>query len=37
VSQLLVLFLWAWTVMAILSAVAYRLEDAAHKNKEQHV
>ncbi len=36
-SQLLVLFLWAWTAMAVLGAIAYGIEDAAHKNKAHYV
>ena len=36
ISQLLVSFLWAWTVMAVLGAVAYGIEDAADKNTGHH-
>ena len=36
VSQLLVSFLWAWTVMAVLAVVAYGIEDAADKTTARY-
>ncbi len=37
VGRVLVAFVWVWAAAAMLAAVAYRLEDAAHKNNEQYV
>jgi hypothetical protein len=36
-GALMAIFLWGWTVMAILGGMAYGLEKAARKNNEQHV
>jgi hypothetical protein len=37
VGRLLMVFIWVWTAAAVLAAVAFRLEDAAHNNNEQYV
>jgi hypothetical protein len=37
VGRLLMVFVWVWTAAVMLAAIAYRLEDAAHKNNEQYV
>jgi hypothetical protein len=37
VGRVLMAFVAVWTVAAMLAAVAYRLEDAAHKNNDQYV
>ncbi len=37
VGRVLMAFVAVWTVAVMLAAVAYRLEDAAHKNDEQYV
>ena len=37
VGRLLIAFTWAWAAATVLAAIAYRLEDAAHKRNELYV